>query len=139
MESRELFLEVAASRGLPCPEQLFSRRPVSEDLAWANVVMTPFSTMAIEAAYADCLPIWLSFGPFRYEIRETLVANGYGCPATSTTQLYEALLACRDDNTRSCLIDQTMKVGHRLGVLNQNAAMDAAKCMAPPPICRLKD
>jgi len=129
MESREQFLRIAASRGLACPEQWFSRRPISEDLAWANVVMTPFSTMAIESAYADCLLIWLSFGPFRYEIREQLISQGYGQKAGSTQQLAELLARWRDSFSRSQSLKQQLQKARELHILNDRTAAESAALM----------
>ena len=129
MESKEQFLRIAASRGLACPEQWFSRRPISEDLAWANVVITTFSTMAIEAAYADCLLIWLSFGPFRYEIREMLVENGYGRMARTKEDLSEMLAACRIPEQRVQLTDLFLVKARQLGIVNPGVASDIAKVM----------
>jgi hypothetical protein len=106
-----------------------SNRPVAEDLAWANVVLTVSSTMAMEAAYADCLLIWLSFGPFRYEIRERLAEHGYGLMATSGEELRRILEACCDPANRAQLIDKFLSAGRAMKVLNQNAAMEAAKIM----------
>ena len=128
-ESREQFLGAAASRGLPCPEQLFNRRAISEDLAWANVVIAMFSTMAIEAAFADCLLVWLSFGPFRYEIREQLVAQGYGQTAASTQQLAEILSLCRDSVRRSQWLAEQTRKARELHILNPQAAVESAAVM----------
>jgi hypothetical protein len=128
-ESKGQFLDVATSRGLACPEEWFSQRPISEDLAWANVVITVFSTMAIEAAYADCLLIWLSFGPFRYEIREQLVAQGYGQKAASTQQLAEILSVCRDSVRRSQLLAEQTQKARELHILNDRAAIESAAVM----------
>ena len=129
VESKEQFLRIAASRGLACPEQWFSRRPISEDLAWANVMITTFSTMAIEAAYADCLLIWLSFGPFRYEIRETLVENGYGRMARTKEDLSEMLAACRIPEQRVQLTDLFLVKARQLGIVNPGVASAIAKVM----------
>jgi len=129
IESKEQFLGIAALRGLACPEQWFSRRPISEDLAWANVVMTPFSTMAIEAAYADCLLIWLSFGPFRYEIREQLISQGYGQKAGSTQQLAEILARWRDSFSRSQSLKQQLQKARELHILNDRTAAESAALM----------
>jgi hypothetical protein len=67
---------------------------------------------------------------FRYEVRERFVAAGYGCQASSAAQFHEALLLCRDIQSRTKLIDEMMRVGRKLAVLNPNAATAAAKCMA---------
>jgi len=128
-ESKEQFLAVTASCGLPCREQLFSRRTISEDLAWANVLITVFSTTAIEAAYADCLLTWLSFGPFRYEVREQLIARGYGRKAVSTQQLTEILSLCRDPARRSQWLAEQRQRAQELRILNPQAAVESAAVM----------
>jgi hypothetical protein len=129
VEPKGRFLDIATSRGLACPEQWFIRRPISEDLAWANVVMTPYSTMAMEAAYADCLLIWLSFGPFRYEIRETLVENGYGRMARTKEDLSEMLAACRIPEQRARWTDIFLVKARQLGIVNPRVASAIAKIM----------
>lgn len=57
------------------------------------------------------------------------VVAGYGCQASSAA-LHEALLLCRDIQSRTKLIDEMMRVGRKLSVLNPNAATAAAKCLA---------
>lgn len=130
VEDRQTYLALADQYAPYLGRAVISSRSVAEDLAWANVVITAFSTMAIEACYAECFLIWLTVDEFRYEVRERFVAAGYGCQASSAAQFHEALLLCRDIQSRTKLIDEMMRVGRKLAVLNPNAATAAAKCMA---------
>jgi hypothetical protein len=130
VEDRQTYLALADQYAPYLGRAVISSRSVAEDLAWANVVITAFSTMAIEACYAGCFLIWLTVDEFRYEVRERFVAAGYGCQASSAAQFHEALLLCRDIQSRTKLIDEMMRVGRKLAVLNPNAATAAAKCMA---------
>ena len=81
--------------------EVISDHPLTEDLAWANVVLTDFSTTAIEASYAGCFLIWLVFPGFPSEIRDRLIQHGYGHKASSVEELSREFEVCRDPASRS--------------------------------------
>jgi len=118
IESRKKFSAIAATFGLPCQDSFFSCSQITNDLAWSNVVITVFSTMGIESAYAGSLLIWLSFGPFRYEVRENLIDRGYGLVATDSNQLKNILTACLSADSRSHLTANFLEKAKELAVLN---------------------
>jgi hypothetical protein len=103
-----------------------SANPVSEDLAWANVLITPWSTMAVEAAYAGCVLIWIAVGTFQFDVRERLIAAGYGEKVTTAEELVSLLQRCRDDTVRGQLIKAMINKSQDLGILNPHAADAAA-------------
>lgn len=132
VESIEEFQKIAISNRLPCPELGSIRRPIAEDLAWANVVITVYSTMSMEAAYADCLLIWLSFGPFRDPVRAKLVERGYGLMANTKEQLMALLAECRNPEQRSQLTKSFLETAKQIGVVNYEAPKAIAEQMVTP-------
>lgn len=110
-------------------QSLLSTYTLAEDLAWANVVVTAFSTVSIEACYAGCFLIWLVVGNFFTEVGEELVQRGFGSKATSAMQLSEILELCREPGRRSPLILDFIAGARMLGVTNKNAAANAAETM----------
>jgi len=130
VETKEQFV---GAHGSSVPEELFSRRSISEDLAWANVVVTAFSTVAIEAAYAGCFVIWLEMGKFRYEIRERLIAEGYGRKVTTADDLRVTLSACRDPVYLAERLQQQQRAARDQHILNPLAASDSAALMITEP------
>jgi hypothetical protein len=129
VEDRQAYLALANQYAPHLGTAALSDHSVTEDLTWANIVLTSFSTMSMEASYASCLLIWLAMGKFRYEIRDRLAERGYGCNATSGEQLYRQLLLCRDATNRSRFITEQMAKATELGILNSSAARAAADCM----------
>jgi hypothetical protein len=128
VESAAVYLEMA-NKYVPELRCSLSTCSVAEDLAWANVLVTVFSTMSIEACYAECFLIWLVVGDFFTEVGEELLRYGYGHKATSSEQLAKELELCRDPAKRSHLILNLIKTGRTLGIINENAAAAAAKIM----------
>ena len=129
VEDRQAYLALAKQYAPHFGSSILSNYPVAEDLAWANILITSFSTMAMEASYAGCLLVWLAMGKLRFEVREKLTEHGYGCNATSGEQLYLQLLLCRDATNRSRFITEQMAKAADLGILNSSAARAAADCM----------
>ena len=130
IEHKDKFAAIAASRGLVVPDPTFKRHPIVEDLAWANVVITVFSTMGMEAAYAECMFVWLSFGAFRYSVREELYNRGYGMLAKTQEELAAILADCRRPEKRARLTESFLESARRLKVLNPDAPKLIAEIMA---------
>ena len=128
-ESPDTYFDLANKHVPHLSSSLLSTRSVAEDLAWANILITVFSTMSIEASYAGCFLIWLVVGNFFTEVGEELVRHGYGYKATSAKQLSEMLEKCRDPKGRSQLISDFIAEARTLGVINENAAASAAQTM----------
>ncbi|MEI6070667.1 MAG: hypothetical protein WCS31_02660 [Verrucomicrobiae bacterium] len=106
-----------------------STNSLTEDLAWANVLIVPWSTMAVEAAYAGCFLIWLVVGTFRFPVREGLIAAGFGEKATTADELISLLNRCRNRTVRSELISAMMSKALDLGIVNPGAVDAAASRM----------
>ena len=106
-----------------------SLHTVAEDLAWANVLITPWSTMAVEAAYAGCMLVWIAVGTFQFAARERLITAGYGEKVTTADELISLLQRCQDDAVRSQLIKAMVDKSRSLGILNPRAADAAADRM----------
>ena len=106
-----------------------SSRPVAEDLAWCNVLITPWSTMAVEAAYAGCALIWIAVGTFQFAVRERLIAAGYGEKAATAEGLVALLQRMADESVRARQIEALQQKSRELGIINQRAADAAAERM----------
>ena len=128
-ENSSTYSELANKYVPQLSSSVLSTRSVAEDLAWANILITVFSTMSIEASYAGCFLVWLVVGNFFTEVGEELVRHGYGYKATSAKQLSEMLEICRDPTKRSQLILDFVAGARTLGVTNENAAANAAETM----------
>jgi hypothetical protein len=128
-ESPGTYFDLANKYVPKLSSSLLSTRSVAEDLAWANVLITAFSTMSIEASYAGSFLIWLVVGNFFTEVGEELVRHGYGYKASSAKHLSEMLEKCRDPNRRSQLILDFIADARTLDVINDNAAASAAQTM----------
>jgi hypothetical protein len=132
-EEPSTMLRMLAQYAPQLGSEVISRNPLSDDLAWANVVLTGFSTTAIEACYAGCFLIWLVFPGFPSEIRDRLIQQGYGHKVSSVEELSQEFELCRDPATRSRLIQEFLSAGRRLGILNENAPGEIAHIMGAPP------
>jgi hypothetical protein len=132
-ENSSILLQMLERHVPQLGSEVISRNPLSDDLAWANVVLTGFSTTAIEACYAGCFLIWLVFPGFPSEIRDRLIQHGYGHKVDSVEELSREFELCRDPATRSRLIQEFLSAGRRLGILNENAPGEIAQIMAAPP------
>jgi len=130
VEDRQTYLEIARRCAPTLAASTISSHSVAEDLAWANVVLTPFSTMSMEAVYAGCLLFWLPTGGFHYEIAEELIERGYGLRVNSAGELAQQLANCRNPTARAGLIAGQTARAHALKILNPEAATAAAACMA---------
>lgn len=119
------------ARGYPdCLGQgAISGLTVAEDLAWANIVVTASSTMAVEAAYAGCYLIWLLCGDFRIDVQKALVAANYGGKAHSADELTKILESFRNPATRSYFIENFMRVAKELKVLSLDGTEASAGIM----------
>jgi hypothetical protein len=132
-EDASTLLRMLATHAPQLGDKVVSRKPLSDDLAWANVVLTGFSTTAIEACYAGCFLIWLVFPGFPSEIRDRLIQQGYGHKAGSIEDLRREFERCRDPAIRSRLIQEFLETGRNLGILNENASGNIARVMAAQP------
>lgn len=128
-EDASRFFQTARAYSLRFDDSVLSRRSIADDLAWSNVVITPFSTMAIEACYAGSVLIWITAGDFQFEVREGLIASGYGHPSATAEDLASQFFTCRDTALRKQLCRAFQEIGKKLHVLSDDAAGNSAKIM----------
>ena len=128
-ETQGILLEMLSQYAPHLRAEVISNRSLVQDLAWANVVITDFSTTAIESCYAGCFLVWLGLGHFPYEIREKLIENGYGHRVGCLAELSAELSLCRNPVNRSALIHEFVTAGRALSILDPNAAVNAAAVM----------
>lgn len=105
---------------------------VADDLAWANVLTTLHSTMALEAAYVDVQVVWLFVRKFRHGIRDGLLANGYGKGAETLEELIDTLSHLRNDASRKESLEKFRVAARALSIVTTDPAGVCAERMQKP-------
>ena len=117
IENTKRFLDIARQQTVADPHALLSKRMIEEDLAWANVVITVFSTISIETAYSGCALIWLRFGEFYCEVREELCDAGYGLSVSTEDELDNKLKQLQNPEYRCSRIAEFLETARALSVI----------------------
>jgi len=133
---RKRFEEVAKACGFQNVGNYMSQHPLADDLAWSNVVATACSTMAVEAAWADACLIWLPVGSFVFDIRQQLVAAGYGIEAANAGEFAQWLGRLRDPVERQAAAGKLQTAARRLAVYSPTAVRDSVNLMLNPGLRR---
>lgn len=133
---RNRFEEIAITSGFQDVGNYVSQHPLVDDLAWANVVATAWSTMAVEAAWADACLIWLPVGSFVFGIRQQLVAAGYGIEAANAEEFAQWLGRLRDPVERQAAAGKLQSAARRLAICSPTAVRDSVNLMLNPGLKR---
>lgn len=106
-----------------------STETVAGDLAWANVLTTLHSTMALQATYVDVQIVWLFADRFRYGIRDAFINSGFGIATNSLEELVRALSHLKEEANRSDSLKSFRKIAGNQGILTIDPAGACANSM----------